>query len=256
MRYNRDMISITNLVAFGLTEKEASVYAAALEIGAATADQLAKHSGIKRSTTYLQIEQLQSIGLMSTFEQGKKTLFTPESPENLARLIERQKKDLELKQDFLRKELPELTSLFESAGERPVVRFYQGKEGIISLREETLKAQSKELQVISSNDDIQKVFSKVERDDFSTKRAAAGITSRLLYTRKEGKFAESPHDRTKFAFLSTNQLNLGTDIVIFDESVAMMTLKGSLVGVLIHSAELAKSMRSIYELLWSIAEKP
>lgn len=243
-----------NLESFGLSEKEAAVYAAALELGASTADQLATQSGIKRSTTYLQIEQLQEKGLMSTFEQGKKTLFAPESPENLERLLEKQKKEIELKQSFLRKELPDLTKLFDSAGERPIVRFYQGKEGIVSLRDETLKTKSKELLVISSNDEVQKIFSKEEREAFSDRRAAAGVATRLLYTRAEGKFTDSPHAKTTFAFVSPEQLTLGTDIIIFDDSVAMMTLKGSLVGVLIESGEIARSMRSIYERLWLSAD--
>jgi sugar-specific transcriptional regulator TrmB len=245
----------SSLGAFGLTEKEAAVYAASLELGAATADQLANQSGIKRSTTYLQIEQLQEKGLMSTFEQGKKTLFTPESPENLERLLEKQKKDIELKQDILKKELPQLSQLFDSAGERPVVRFYQGREGIVSLREETLKARDKKLLVISSNDDLKKVLTEEEMDSFSEKRTNLGISMRLLYTRTSGKFTEASREKTNRAYIDSKKLELGTDMVIYDDNVAMMTLKGSLVGVLIQSKELSKSMRSIYEILWSQAEK-
>jgi len=246
----------SSLEAFGLTEKEAAVYAAALELGAATADQLANQSGIKRSTTYLQIEQLQEKGLMSTFEQGRKTLFTPESPENLERLLEKQKKDIELKQDILKKELPQLSQLFDSAGERPVVRFYQGKEGIISLREETLKTTEKKFLVISSNDAFQKVLTREERDNFSERRVKLGIETRLLYTRSAGKFPESETFKmTKRAYIEPQKLPLGADMVIFDDKVAMMALKGSIVGVLIQSRELATSMRSIFELLWTQADE-
>jgi sugar-specific transcriptional regulator TrmB len=248
-------VSIKTLEAFGLTEKEASVYKAALELGAATADQLATQSGIKRSTTYLQIEQLQEMGLMSTFEQGKKTLFTPESPENLDRLIERQRKELELKQNILTKELPELTKLFESAGERPVVRFYQGKEGLISLRQESLKVESKKLLVVSSNDDLHKVFTSEERELFTKKRGELGVVTDLIYTRTAGKFPDVASSRTNRCYFSDDKLDLGTDIVIFDDCVGLMTLKGSLVGVLIQSKELTKSMTSIFKLLWQAGEK-
>ena len=47
---------IEKLEEFGLSEKEAKVYMASLEIGEATADQIAKHSGVNRSTTYVQIQ--------------------------------------------------------------------------------------------------------------------------------------------------------------------------------------------------------
>src|SRR5580692_1306205 len=102
----------------GLAEKEARVYMAALEIGRATADQLAKQSKIVRSTTYVQIESLMKKGLMSTYEEGKKTYFAPESPEYLKRLLLKQKDDLSLKERDLTSLLPDLLRQFEGAGER------------------------------------------------------------------------------------------------------------------------------------------
>jgi sugar-specific transcriptional regulator TrmB len=247
-------MSITNLEHFGLSKNEAAVYAASLELGPATADQLAKHSGVKRSTTYLQIESLQEMGLMSTYEDGKKTLFTPESPENISRLIDRQKAALDLRYEELNQQLPELIRSFESAGERPVVRFYQGKEGITSLREESLKASMKEIYVISSNDHLSEVFSRDERDAFSQKRANAGIITNLLYTRKNGKFTDAPNPNTVRAYISPDAFNLGTDIIVFDDYVGMIALRGNIFGVLIKSEEIAKSMKTIFARLWSTAE--
>lgn len=244
-----------HLEEYGLSEKEAAVYTAALELGPATADQLAKHANVKRSTTYLQIEALQDMGLMSSYEEGKKTLYAPESPENLNRLIDRQKATLDQRQHELSKELPDLIRAFEGAGERPVVRFYQGKEGVKSLREESLKCESKELLVISSNDHLSELFSREERDEFSAKRAKAGIKIRVLYTRAAGKFTEPTSANTERAYYSPDELQLGTDIVIFDDSVAMMALTGVIFGVLIESSEIAKSQRSIFERLWLNADK-
>lgn len=244
-----------NLQEYGLSEKEAAVYAAALELGPATADQLAKQSEVKRSTTYLQIESLQEKGLVSSYEEGKKTLYTPESPENLARLIDRQKAALDQRQRELEKELPDLVRMFEGAGERPVVRFYQGKEGVMSLREESLKSASKKIFVISSNDHLSSVFSREERDTFSEKRGKAGITTSLLYTRAEGKFEEKTTANTKRAYISPDKLSLGTDIVIYDDNVGMIALKGNLFGVLIKSEEISKSLKSIFDQLWTLAEE-
>ena len=114
---------------FGLSEKEAHVYLAALEIGRATADQLAKHSKIVRSTTYVQLDSLMKMGLMSTYEEGKKTYFAPESPELLKRLLLKQKEEMNTKEQELSALLPALLQQFEGAGERPVVRFFSSKEG-------------------------------------------------------------------------------------------------------------------------------
>jgi sugar-specific transcriptional regulator TrmB len=247
----------SHLEAFGLSEKEAAVYAAALELGAATADQLANQSSIKRSTTYLQIEQLQEKGLMSTFEQGKKTLFTPESPENLERLLEKQKKDIELKQDILKKELPQLTQLFDSAGERPVVRFYQGKEGIITMRENALHALGKgdTLKVLYSYDLLFSIFDTSEIVPFSEKREEKGIVLDLIYTRNEGKLSkETLGKNSTRRYLDGSRFPIHSDLFIYKDTLAIMALKGTVFGVEITSRALVESHRSIFNLIWQIAE--
>src|SRR3989344_453122 len=118
---------IRELQDLGLAEKEAKVYLAALEIGRATADQLAKQAKIVRPTAYVQIKSLMEKGLMSTYEEGKKTYFAPESPEALRRVLDKQKESIRTQEDELKRLLPELSRLFEGAGERPVVRFFEGK---------------------------------------------------------------------------------------------------------------------------------
>lgn len=243
-------ISTKTLEAFGLTEKEAAVYKAALELGAATADQLATQSAIKRSTTYLQIEQLQDMGLMSTFEQGRKTLFTPESPENLDRLIDKQKKDLELKQNILKKELPQLTQLFESAGERPLVRFYQGKEGIATIREEMLNIKVKQTYVCFAADEMDLLFSEEEKDAYTEKRINLGIRTKIIYTREKGAFVDNPSKLSERKCLAGNKTGLSSDIVIYDNKVAFFSMSGTVFGVVIESNKVRASVLTIFEALW------
>lgn len=246
---------LTELQRFGLSDKEARVYLASLELGPATADRLAKQAKVNRSTTYVQVESLMNMGLMSTYEEGKKTFFAPESPTHLKRILQekRQETDAHLKE--LEKMLPELSHTFEGAGDRPVVRFFTGKEGIVSLREEALNAKDKKLYVISSNDALARVFSRKERDAFSEKRTQKGIVTKLLYTREEGKLTDVPALNTKNGYLKPGTVTLATDIVIFDDAVGIMTLKGKLIGILIRSREISESMRSIFNLLWAQAEK-
>ncbi len=246
---------IKELQDFGLSDKEARVYLAALEIGRATADQLAKHSKIVRSTTYVQLESLMKMGLMSTYEEGKKTYFAPESPELLKRLLLKQKEEMNSKEQELTNILPFLLQQFEGAGERPVVRFFLGKQGIVVLRDEVLMTSKKEIEVISSAGDLEAIFTLAERQEYSKHRAQKGIKTKLLYTRAEGKFEDPPLQLTERAFISPQLLPLATDIVIFDDCVGIMTLKGSLVGVIMKSKEINESFRSIFDFLWAQAEK-
>ena len=76
----------------GLSDKEAKTYLASLELGPVSVQEIAKKSGLKRPTVYFAIEQLIKMGLMSSFEKGKKRYFSAESPERLVSLITAQKR--------------------------------------------------------------------------------------------------------------------------------------------------------------------
>lgn len=246
---------LKELQEFGLLEKEARVYLASLEIGKATVDEISKHADVKRPTTYVQIESLMEKGLMSKYDEDKKTYFIPESPEYLKRLFEKNQQALELREKGLGKVLPELKHLFEHAGERPKVRFFDGKEGITTMREEFLKVKSKEMQVIYSVDAILEVFSEEEIKEYIQKRSAAKITTKSLYTYQKGKIVDPPPPNTETRFIPSKKLSLDTDIVVYDDNVGIISLRGKLFGIIVQSEEIARSMRSMFNLLWETAEK-
>ena len=66
----------------GLSEKEAKVYLASLELGPSPVQVISQKSKVNRATTYVVIDSLMAMGLMSTYDEGKKTFFTSESPES------------------------------------------------------------------------------------------------------------------------------------------------------------------------------
>ena len=75
----------------GLTEKEAKIYVALLEVGEATAQQLATKSGINRATTYVTLENLLKRGLASNITKKKKTYFIIESPQQILDFLDKEK---------------------------------------------------------------------------------------------------------------------------------------------------------------------
>ncbi len=242
---------------FGLSEKEAKVYLASLEVGRATADQLAKQAKVNRSTTYVQMESLMKKGLMSTYVKGKKTYFAPESPEYLEQILQRKRSNLESTALELKKKLPDLVRLYDSAGERPFVRFFDGKDGITAMREETLQLPRGEtFYVMYSYDALRSLYSSEEIQDFSERREKKGLKIKLLYTRKDGKFdPKNIAVDTERRFFSHEKLGLDTDFFIYGDKVALMALKGKVFGIVIESAVIADSFRTIFERLWEGAEE-
>jgi HTH-type transcriptional regulator, sugar sensing transcriptional regulator len=239
----------------GLSEKEAKVYLAALEIGRATADQLAKQANIVRSTTYVQLESLMKKGLMSTYEEVKKTFFAPESPELLKRLLLLQREQMRVKETELDSLLPGLLQQFNGAGERPVVRFFSGKEGVTAMREEILSLKrGEEYLILFSRDNLSHIYTQKELDDFSDKRAASGIKSRYIYTRQGGKSTSELPPDTERRYLPPEKLPMRSDIFVYRNRVAIMALNTPVFGIVIESSEIAESFRAIFGLLWEVAE--
>ncbi len=236
----------------GLSENEAKVYMAMLELGPSVVVEISRKSQINRPTTYVQIESLKKKGLVSTQTKGKKQIFIAESPDKLELLIDSELKTVEDKKSELNNFLPELLSLFNSSGERPHVKFFEGKEGILALQREFLKTDDAPIYGITSLDNIFEVFPEFE-NTYTKKRVNKKIHSRTIYTSKKGPILKESDESSlrESKFIEPNKLPLGVDITIFKDKVAVVALKGKISGTLIEHKEIADSFRAIFELVWN-----
>jgi|SRR3989338_1401735 len=236
----------------GLSENEAKVYMAMLELGPSVVVEISRKSQINRPTTYVQIESLKKKGLVSTQTKGKKQIFIAESPDKLELLIDNELKNVESKKSELNNFLPELLGLFNSSGERPHVKFFEGKEGILALQREFLKTENAPICGITSLDNIFEVFPEFE-NTYTKKRVSKKIHSRTIYTSRKGPILKES-DESSFReskFIEPDKLPLGVDITIFKDKVAIVALKGKISGTLIEHKEIADSFRAIFELVWN-----
>lgn len=243
---------INQLKNLGLSDNEAKVYMAMLELGLATVLEISAKAGVNRPTTYVQIESLKRRGLVSTQTKGKKQLFIAESPDQLEFVIEKERQAIEQKKEELKAILPELTSLFNLAGEKPQVRFFEGKEGILKIQGEFLKSKTDFIYGISDFDSVMELFPNFS-SVYSSKRAQKRIPSKLIYTSSKGSFLREADKELlrESKYVSKDKLSLGSDITIFGDKIAIMALKGKISGVIIEHKEMADSLRSVFELLWN-----
>lgn len=237
----------------GLSDKEAKTYMAALELGSAAAQEIAKRAGLKRPTAYFAIEKLTELGLMSSFEKGKKRYFSAESPERLMALVGSQRRKAVVLEEELQRILPELNNLFRISGEKPRVRFFEGKEGIKAIQEDILKSKVRELEEIYPLDDFLKLFSAAERKPYILKRKRKKIKARAIYTSKTKNVPASPN--AELRFVPYNKFPFSADIVIYGNKVAIATYKGKLMSVIIESREIAETLRLVFNLAWEAAVK-
>lgn len=253
---------IASIEDLGLSQKEARVYLANLMLGAATVQKIADQSGIKRVTTYVILESLNNLGLVSQSTKGKKTYFVAEEPSQLRRLLQKKEQAIKEQQSHFDAILPELNQLKTMPTESPNVRFYDTAEGIRGMMASFLSSHKREgvemVYGISNLDQLYGFFPEFSHTGGNPDRLKSAIPSRIIYTTKNGrvmKEKDAELNRTS-RFVPADKFPLNGDLSIVGDHVVLLSLTGNKpIGVTINSQQLAETMRALFELSWGTAEK-
>lgn len=254
---------LNELKKIGLSDNETKVYLALLELGSATVQQIAQKAEVNRPTTYVQLESLMKDGLVTSFEKSPnnkkrktKTYFRAEDPEYLQKLIGRERHQVDERERELASILPELGRLFATSGERPRVRFFDGIEGLKTMDEEFLKVKNKMIEGVTSLDDVEKVFPPPS-DNYTERRIKKGIRTRGIYTSSRGPVLKDtdPKMLREARFVPPDKFPFSCDITVYDDSVAIASLREKIFGVVIENKEIANSIRSLISIAWEATEK-
>jgi sugar-specific transcriptional regulator TrmB len=218
-------------------------------------EQIAREANIIRTTTYTQIESLIAQGLMSSYTVNKKTYYAPETPANLGKMLLERKQAISEGENVFDTVLPDLIGLYTKSDQHPVIRFFPGKEGIISMRNEVLAMSDKELCVITAFDDFRNVFDESERNAFTKKRLARKITTRILYTSEQ---PDNPNAAKQYEGrkLPQDEFPIHFDIYLFDNRVCISSLKNDVWGIMIESPAIKASMQSLFDMVWKLLTPP
>ena len=148
---------LATLLEFGLSDKEVRIYLALLELELATVFELAKHTGINRSSAYVVLESLKKKGLVGISDDKKIRRYIAVSPDVLAQMAQASWKKQEAIKDNLLSILPDLKALHKETKRRPVVKIYEGKEGIVNVLSMTLLCKEKLMRYSSSASELLKL---------------------------------------------------------------------------------------------------
>lgn len=265
MELETKAVMLDELKKIGLSENEAKVYLALLELGSEPAQEVAKKSEVKRATTYVQLEALMKLGLVTSFEKpagrnggGTKTFFRAEDPEHLIKIAEREKKLARERETALDEILPGLSKLYLSSGERPRVRFFEGIEGVKTMLSGTfqIKTNVKEILGVTDLDSALQVFPKLT-EEYTPARVKHGLRSRVIYTGSEGaSLSKTDAEMLRESrFLPKNKFPFSGDMSIYGDEVVISAIKSAKpFGIIIESKEIANSLRAVFELAWQGAE--
>jgi HTH-type transcriptional regulator, sugar sensing transcriptional regulator len=242
-------MDISILKKLGLSDKEITIYLKLLEYGSQSVRGLAEISGLNRGTTYDILQKLKEDGLVSYYHQDKKQKFVAEDPEKLLKLLSDKQQELhKLKASFL-DFIPELKSLQEKEGDRPITKLYEGQKGMRLILEDVLEtmgnSKEKEYYIYSArraSEDIKTAYPEYTKDRIKKK-----IRVKVISLAEGG----SPKGLDERRWLGTNE-DSATFIIIYSDKCAFISrdASGSPVGVIIENEMIYETQKVIFMQLW------
>jgi sugar-specific transcriptional regulator TrmB len=236
----------TALKEYGLTDKEIKVYIELLPLGSINLQEIAKRVNFPRTTVYNTLNYLHQKGLVSKIVKKSVTYFEATEPKKLV-------DNLEERKSLIEKALPELEGLKAIIKESSNAEIYQGNRGIFTILSDVFKKQQEVCYFGSYSLSLEVL--KHQPEHVGTMRIENKIPARIVMDRydEERFHTDKYKSLTKMRFLDSLK-DFPCMIFIYGNKVALYTLKGDLVGIIIKNKEVAQAMKLIFEMYWKIGK--
>lgn len=241
------MDTIEALQNLGLTDKEARVYQALLQLGETSAYAISNKSGLKKPTTYVVLEDLRHKGFVQKIPRAKKMRFKAKPPEEMFALAEE-------KMDIARRAMPKLQALQREEQKKVNVMYFEGVNGIKQMLEyRAREMEGKEMVGFYATDpDDKSELVKYFRSEWNEKMLKLGITMRGIVPEhpslKSYRKTDKKYGR-EMKIVPCETYSSDTAIDVVGDVVRIQDYK-NLQGVVLENADVAKTVREIFEMVW------
>jgi sugar-specific transcriptional regulator TrmB len=230
----------------GLSGNEAKVYLALLELDHESVLELSRRTSINRTTIYPILESLARQGLVSEVQIGAKTHYQAEPPERLETVLERRRVELDGHRKRLSEVVPEMKSRMREGAARPVVKYYDGKEGVVSSMEDFFSAgaeKSDSIYMVYNKDRLDGHFTEKDRERYRGKRVHANVPAVALYWSEKVTLPE------KGVMSECKKLPADAevlcDLAVAGDKVRVITLGKKVSSLIIQHPDIAHTLRVI-----------
>jgi sugar-specific transcriptional regulator TrmB len=233
----------------GLSEKKAKIYLGLLELGSGTVIEIAKKTGLKRTTVYNLLPEMFKSGLISTAIQKKKRIFLIDDVRNLTREIEDKKRQVE-------KMIPELEAIHNLSPLKPKVTYYEGPGGLRELYNDTLESCSPG-DTICSFIGVKNWHDLMPPDfvaEYVEKRVKKKIRTRVIAPRFKAseELADDAQKKLReIKIINNPEFGFQAGTEIYANKVALISYKEDFMGVVIESKEISQMHKSAFEVMWN-----
>lgn len=243
-----DNILKKNLLDAGLTENEAAVYLASLEMGETSVSRLAKKAGVKRTTTYLVLDSLKEKGLINTIKKNKMLAFYAEDPRKIHEILEKRKKNID-------KIMPQLLAFTNLIDKKPEIRYFDGTDGIKEVYRDGLRYPGKELTAWFSEVLLTQFDEKFFYEEYIPARIKKKIWVRAILPDNEiiRKFIrdDEPHLRIS-KLIPQDKYHISIELNMYGINKVGIVSYHEQFGIIIESQQIYDSLKNIFELTWEL----
>jgi len=227
-----------------LTGSESKVYLYLLEQGISTPPQIARGTGIARTNCYNILSKLKDEGLIEEQEKGKRKAYIASDPEALLRTIQRKKEAVE-------RLLPDLRALYTVQKNKPKIRFYDGFEQVKEIywqatNTDKLFALGSTKHLTDKDPDFFRAFEQALKDKNVFLQDLITKPSEKVGVEETTKILKGMYD---FRLLPEKYTDFPTDILVWNDNIALITLTEPIFGTVITNPTLAQTFRYILEMV-------
>ncbi|NNM83961.1 helix-turn-helix domain-containing protein [Candidatus Parcubacteria bacterium] len=240
---------VKRLTSLGFPEKDAGVYLALLKAGAATVQEIARQTGINRSSVYVVLDRLMRRGFVSIVSNKTVRQYSAAPPERLMLTAKEEVERSTLLLQNLATLSPTLRTAHKSSQFKPKIEVLEGAIGLQKGFENALSSKEKVMRVFSSTGDIFKSLPEY-LPIFVQQRLMRGLKMRGIHPDDEASremIRRLPNTPDEITLIPRNKFRFPSDFGIYDEKVAFMSHRPPFC-VMIQSKEIAEVMKVAFDL--------
>ena len=245
----------------GLSDKEAAVYGALLTSGGAFPSKIAGMTRLNRTTVYKILDTLAIRGLVTELEKRGKLFYQVEHPRNIVRYartrITMANRQLEQAEQIM----PVLEGLYSHIINKPIVRFFEGSDGVLQVYEDHVASDEPyEMLGVSNVTDLMQFLPEEFRKRYVSRKEKIGITTRGIFPDKEGdiQYNETIYHNIAKPFLPILRhvpkefFPYKGEITIYGKNkISLINFSGpQFAGTIIEDQLIHDMMVMIFELAW------
>lgn len=248
---------IPNLTKLGLSENQAKVYLASLQLGADTVQNIARYALLKRPTVYLLLDDLVSLGLMSKTQKNHKTVFLPTDPQHLLDKIHTQEK-------IIGGLLPNLQALYNVNPEKPSIKIAERVDGVRNVYNTIfnyfVNHKNEELLIFGALKDASAHFKEEVVDYFYTIMAQTlnpirEIGNDDVETRRYYRRSFRLNPRHTIRLISGDGQFIQTDNMLYGNTLVIFSVHEQIFAITIESPTIAETYRTMFNMAWRSGKK-